>query len=181
MDRRGSQPRRVARRWVAVGCLALTVSACDLRQLGHLELTKDNRLRFTAPKARSKAALPLTISWRMSDFRVTGADGLSTSGAGEFAVFLDRSPMAVGKDLKAVAKGDLACRHDPRCPSASYLAGKGVYVTTRTSLTLDLLPTVSGVGDEQHVATVVLLDGRGVRRTESAWHLEFRTPRRHLA
>jgi hypothetical protein len=54
-----------------------------------------------------------------------------------------------------------------------------VLLTTETSVTIDVLPTVpDGRGDEQHFINVVLLDGLGVRTQESSWYLPFTTKRR---
>jgi len=87
--------------------------------------------------------------------------------------------MPVGKNLKWLARDDAGCKRDARCPDAQYLADRGVFVTTDTSVTLQTLPQqTDGVGDEQHYVNVVLLDGTGHRIGESAWYRPFTSKRR---
>ena len=115
----------------------------------------------------------------MADFDAVGLDGSSDKGRGAFAVFVDRAPMPVGKDLKWLARRDKGCQRDARCPDAEYLADRGVYVTTDTSLSVDRLPNAGdGVGKEQHFVNVVLVDGTGHRIGESAWYRAFQAERR---
>jgi len=168
---------RLARRLVALLALTLLMGGCRLSQLGHLQFSKDTRLHFTAPAERSLVTVPLTVSWQVRGSPKTAAGG----APGEYVVFIDLAPVEVGRTLEDVGKDDPHCRRDPTCPDTAYLAGRGVYPTTQTSVTVDQLPRApKGVGDEQHEATVILLDGAGVRRTESAWHIEFRYPRRSV-
>lgn len=168
--------RRPALRAAALILGLVALAGCDV---SHLQFTGDHRLSFQAPRARHRVTVPVTISWTMQDFDATGLDGSTDKGHGVFAVFLDRSPMPVGKDLKWVGSGDTGCKRDPRCPDQQYLADRGVFVTTATSLTVSILPAQSsGVGDEQHYVTIVLLDGAGRRLGESAWYLPFTSKRR---
>lgn len=161
---------------LAVMALLGSLTGCDV---GALQFRSDDRLAFTAPASRAKITAPLTVSWTMKGFDPTGLDGSSDSTHGAFAVFVDRAPMPVGKDLKWLARNDTGCKRDARCPDAAYLASRGVYLTTETSLTLDQLPPVSdGVGDEQHYVNVVLVDGSGSRIGESAWYRPFQSKRR---
>jgi hypothetical protein len=162
---------------VVVAVLLLTAtSACQLSQL---QFRGDHRLAFTTPAARARISLPVQVAWSMRDFAASGLDGSSTSGRGVYAVFVDAAPMPVGKDIRWVARKDVSCRRDPRCPSAQYLADNGVYLTTDPSVTIDDLPRApDGVGDEEHYVNVVLLDGRGRRTTESAWYRPFTMKRR---
>ena len=166
-----SRHRRIASAVAAGLCLAATaLSGCSAEQLRAMQFHKDNRLIYTSPQARSLVQLPVRISWR---FEESGKPGTQRYG-----VFVDRSPMPVGKGLKELASDDRSCERDPRCPGADYLANLGVYVTTQDALRLDVLPQVGGVGDEQHTVTVVLLDKSGVRHSESAWYVDFRLRRR---
>ncbi len=156
--------------------LLLGAAGCDVSRL---QFTNDDRLSFDAPQARAQVKVPLTIRWSMRDFDAVGLDGSNDDGKGAFAVFIDRAPMPVGKDLTWFGKDDPGCERDPRCPDEAYLAERGVHLTTVTSLTLDVLPRVgAGVGDEQHYVNVVLLDGTGRRIGESAWYQPFTFPRR---
>ena len=168
--------RRIALRITA---LLLALAASSSCTANRLQFTNDHRLSFVTPKARAGVQVPLTIAWSMKDFDAVGLDGGTDDDRGAFAVFVDRAPMPVGRDLKWVAKGDTGCKRDPLCPDAQYLADRGVLVTTETTVTLDVLPNVAaGVGDEQHYVNVVLLDGTGHRIGESAWYLPFRSKRR---
>ncbi len=171
--------RRAVRSPAVLVVALLSATACQLSQLAHVELVRDDRLSFSAPAARSLVHVPLTIAWTMHRFEASGLDSRRSEAAGEYAVFVDLAPIGIGRTLRDVGKDDPFCVRDPSCPGPAYLRSRGVYVTTDTSVTLTLIPKAGkGVGDEQHVATVVLLDGTGVRRTESAWHVEFRYPRR---
>ena len=160
---------------LAIVCL-VAAAGC---QVGQLQFKNDDRLSFVAPQARHRVSVPVTISWTMKDFDPVGLDGSRDDGRGAFAVFVDRAPMPVGKDLRWIGHSDTSCKRDPRCPDAKYLADHGVLVTTDTSVTLDVLPSApDGAGDEQHYVNVVLLDGTGHRIGESAWYRPFTSKRR---
>lgn len=159
--------------------LLLSLLAGSGCQISNLQFRNDNRLSFSAPKERALVAAPLTISWRMSDFDPVGLDGSTDKGKGAFVVFVDKAPMPVGKDLKWLARKDVGCKRDPRCPDAAYLKDRGIFLTTSTSIVIDTLPSVGdGVGDEQHYVNVVLVDGTGHRIGESAWYRPFSSKRR---
>ena len=165
------------RRALAFALSALmALTAC---RAGGLQFKNDHRLTFRTPDERERVRAPLTISWSMKNFDVVGLDGSARDDRGVFAVFVDRAPMPIGKNLKSIAGDDAGCRRDPRCPDAAYLSDRGVYVTTETSVTLDVLPrVVTGAGDEQHFVNIVLLDGTGRRIGESAWYRAFTSKRR---
>jgi len=150
--------------------LALLASSC-----AHgLAFTQDRRLEITRPNSSAKVTLPLTVRWRMKDFRVTGPDGNSDPNAGYFGVFLDRSPMPPGKPLSWITRDDVTCRRIPGCPDESYLEGRHVYATSDTELVFRLLPDLrTNSGRETHEVTVILLDGRGRRIGENAWYRTF--------
>ena len=162
-----------------VTALCFVLSGCQLSQLGNLEFTNDKRLTFQSPKALSTVKVPLTISWTMKDFNVVPEDGTTTKKSGEFAVFVDRAPIQVGKNITSIGKSDPQCRGNSRCVTAAYLKAHNIYVTTASHLTLSFLPQAPmGSGKEQHEVTVVLLDGTDTRRVESAWYVDFQFPRR---
>lgn len=168
--------RRRATALLLCALSATSLTACDISRL---QFKNDHRLTFEAPKARSKVTTPFTISWTMKDFAATGLDGSTGKDHGVFAVFVDRAPMPVGKDLTWIGHKDTSCKRDPRCPDAEYLAAKGIYITQATSITIETLPPVpDGVGDERHYVNVVLLDGTGHRIGETGWYREFKTKRR---
>ena len=171
-------PRHHRVRAVAAALVLVAAAGCNASRL---QFRNDDRLTFLAPEARHRVAAPLTVSWSMRDFTPTGLDGSTEDDRGVFAVFVDRAPMPVGKDLKWLFRNDSGCKHDARCPSIQQLADRGVLVTTETSVELDVLPqTGDGVGDEQHWVNVVLLDGTGHRIGESAWYLPFKSKRRSV-
>jgi len=153
-----------------------SLSACDV---GRLQFKNDHRLTFSTPASRAKVTVPLTISWSMKGFTPTGLDGSATDSNGVYAVFVDRAPMPVGKDIKWIGHSDTSCTRDPRCPDIPYLAAKGVYITQEPSVTIDTLPlSTSGRGDEEHFVNVVLLNGKGQRIGETGWYREFKSMRR---
>jgi hypothetical protein len=148
-------------------------------QVDQLQFQNDNRLSFDSPRARHRVTTPVAVRWSMKDFQPVGLDGSHDSHQGAFAVFLDRAPMPVGKDLKWLARNDTGCKRDARCPDAQYLSDRGVFVTTDSTVTIETLPQQSkGVGDEQHYVNVVLIDGTGHRIGESAWYRPFTSKRR---
>jgi hypothetical protein len=171
--------RRTARHSAAALLGLASLVATTGCQVSNLQFRNDNRLHFSAPKARSLVSAPLTVSWQMQGFTPSGLDGSKEATKGAFAVFVDKAPMPVGKDLRWLARKDPGCKRDARCPDATYLADRGIFVTTDSSLTLAVLPAVpDGVGDEQHYVNVVLLDGTGHRIGESAWYQPFTSKRR---
>lgn len=159
--------------------LVLAVASTAGCQVGQLQFKNDHRLSFQEPGNRQRVEAPVTVRWQMKDFAITGLDGSTQEGSGVFAVFLDRAPMPVRKDLGWLAKNDKGCLRDPRCPDEQYLADRGVFITTDPTVTIDVLPRAGdGVGDEQHYVNVVLLDGTGHRIGESAWYRPFTSKRR---
>ena len=137
--------------------------------MGALQFRNDHRISIVSPKRQAKVTEPLTVRWTARDVDTEQS----------FAVFVDRPPMKVGKNLRSFADEGASCEHDLRCPSAAELATKGVYVTTQTHVSIEILPNVSGgVGDEQHFLYVVLLDRTGTRQSESAWYRTFKRARR---
>jgi hypothetical protein len=171
---RGLSAKRITALLLAIAATA----GCNISQL---QFKNDHRLSFQSPHSREKVKAPFTIRWSMKDFDATGLDGSRDKNKGAFAVFIDRAPMPVGKDIKWLAKNDTSCKRDPRCPDAEYLASKGVFITKDTSVNIDVLPAVGdGVGDDQHDVIIVLLDGTGHRIGESGWHRGFTSKRRSV-
>ena len=149
--------------------------------MSNLQFKNDDRLSFESPKARHRVTAPVTVSWSMKDFTATGLNGSTDKSEGVYAVFVDRAPMPAGKDLRWLFRSDSGCKHDAHCPTQQQLTDRGVFVTTETSVTIDVLPQVGqGKGDEQHYVNVVLLDGTGHRVGESAWYLPFTSKRRSV-
>ena len=137
---------------------ALVLGGCA----GELAFTQDDRLQFLTPPERAEVRGPVLIEWRMR----------RPDPGSVFAVFVDRPPMRPGRDVRSLAEDDRLCAVTPGCPDREWLAQQGVYLTRRPRLALAALPEGHGrdAGSrERHEITVVLVDGRGVRRTEAAW------------
>ena len=167
-------------RWGVALLAVLPLAGCGLTHLQDLNFRVDKRLHFIAPKDRSTVGRTFTVSWTMNDFTVAPEGSAPpTRDAGYFAVFVDKTPIKPGQTMKSLAKDDLACQRDPRCPSPSYLKDLGVYTTTDTSLRIAQVGNV--VGDKEklqhHFITVVLMDTSGHRIGESAWELDLRIPK----
>jgi hypothetical protein len=162
------------------GILVMAVAVSGCVNVGALQFRQDKRLHFEAPESRAEVTTPVTIRWRMDDFRVAaqGSEPPST-GSGYFALFVDRSPIKPGQGLDAVAHGDSFCRVEDGCPDRRYLAQRQVYTTTDTSFVLrQVLPLASNNDDVQlHEVVVVLLDTSGHRIGESFWYRQFKTER----
>jgi hypothetical protein len=160
---------RVRRGWIlACALIVLATTAGCAPHLSQLSFRVDKRLHFTAPKDRALVQAPVTLAWTMRDF------------SGTFAVFVDRDPIKPGQTLKAVGKSDSACRLDPRCPDANYLALRGVYTTAKTTITLPRVAELTDTGDDTqlHDVIIVLLDANGHRVGESFWHTTFKMKKR---
>jgi hypothetical protein len=148
---------RLARNSALLAAIVVALPACS-----GLEFVQDRRLSFTSPGSEKLTKLPVTLSWTMKDFNSTAPTG------GQYAVFIDKSPMKVGKTLKSLLPSGVA-------PTTALLANINVYATHTTSVVLTLVPDIgSDHGTRQrHLATVVLLDAQGKRVTESAWSRAF--------
>ena len=176
---RGVRPRSAAARLSALLLAVAPLAGCGITHVQDLNFRVDNRLHFVAPKDRSKVRPPLTISWRITGFRIAALGSEpATRNAGYFAVFVDRQPIRPEQTVKAVAT-DPFCKRDPKCPDTSYLNSHGVYLTTATSLRLDQVSTINTNDDkvQRHTFIVVLMDTAGHRIGESAWELDLRIPR----
>jgi hypothetical protein len=165
----------------AAALLAMVaVSGCGLMHLQDLNFRTDNRLHFLSPEPRATTKQPVTVTWRMDDFRVAAQGSEPPSrDAGYFAVFVDATPIKPGHTMDDVAKGDPFCQRSPTCPDKKYLADHRVYTTTNTSIKLPLIPNITGSKEklQLHSITVVLMDTSGHRIGESAWQLDIRIPK----
>jgi len=169
---------RLARGMALLAAAVLPLTGCGLTHLNELNFRVDDRLHFIAPKDRAKVHEPVTISWRMSGFRVAplGSEPASHD-AGYFAVFVDRQPIKPDQTMKAVAS-DRFCKQDPKCPDTTYLNQRGVYTTTGTTVHFDQIANLVGNDKVQmHTFIVVLMDTSGHRIGESAWELDLRIPK----
>jgi hypothetical protein len=145
-----------------------------------LNFEQDERLSITAPADRAEVRLPLTVTWDVTDFEVTGRDGARRDDAGYFGVYVDRAPQPPGKTQAWIVREDPRCRQTPGCPDETYLAQAHIYSTEKRLFTIDRLPQPSSDAPrrrEFHEVTIALLDGRGRRIGESAFIREFEVDR----
>jgi hypothetical protein len=152
--------RRAALALVLVLC-GTTTAACS----GSRSFARDGRLHIVSPTPLASVHFPFTVRWTAPKQRVPA-----------YAVFLDRNPIRPGHGMRDLA--DDQCKRQPQCPDASYLATKGVFITSSTSARIPSLPASGGVGatapEPAHSATVVLLDRSHRRIGDAAWTVEFR-------
>lgn len=160
-------------RWVVLlGLAVVVVSACRTEGLA---FRQDDRVAIVHPADRQTVQLPMTVDWEIED-------DLSTAGSRGveemvFGVFIDRRPQPPGETLQSLAEDDETCQATPGCPDAEWLATRGVYRTTATSLEIDSLPDLrsgrrSDVRD-RHEIVIVLLDANDRRISESTFSVEF--------
>lgn len=167
----------MSRRVAILLVVAVLLPACGVRGLNFVE---DERLTITAPRDRAEVTLPLTITWSVRDFTVTGADGGDRPDAGYFGIYVDRPPQPPDKTQEWLVRSDQRCKSDPRCPDVEYLAQRDIHSSTETSFLIERLPLPSGDAErrrEFHEVTIVLLDGRGERIGESAFIRQFEVDR----
>jgi hypothetical protein len=169
--------RSVTAALLAVPTLIVLVLLGGCADYSELQFVQDHRLTFTAPGNNELVETPFKLKWRMDDFEVLPKRSKAepTDDAGYYAVFVDLAPVKPNHTLDDVGNDDPACESDPRCPDQEYLNAKGVYVTRKPQITLDVvapLPTKERV--QRHEVTVVLLDSEGRRIGESAWWLKFK-------
>jgi hypothetical protein len=166
-----------ARRGVILVALAVVLSGCGIAHPGELNFRTDDRLEFIAPQARSLVSVPVTVRWTMHDFTVQAPRTAPPSrNAGYFAVFVDRAPIKPGQTMRAIAKNDQLCLHQPRCPDETYLAERRIFTTTAGEITLTQIPAIAGNTEkvQLHAITVVPMDTSGHRIGESSWQLDVR-------
>jgi hypothetical protein len=131
----------------------------------------DTSVNITSPTVLSTVKVPFTATWA------------STAGPStRYAVFLDKTPIPPGQTMRDLA--DTGCKRVPGCyPSATLLAGQGVYLTSQPQLQVQTLPTAVGLtGHENppiHTLTIILFSGTGAstmghRIGDAAWQVECR-------
>lgn len=148
---------------VLVCAIALAVAGLET---GSRSFVADQGLHITSPAPLATVSVPFTMAW----------SGPHKAGR-RYGVFVDSTPIAPGRSLRDMATQQ--CKRLPGCqPSASYLAGLGVYVSSSDQLTVPTLEPVGGVagreGHPVHTARVVVLDFSGRRVGDAAWEVEFR-------
>ncbi len=159
-----------------LGMLAIAlVPGCRLTGLA---FRQDDRLQVVAPIPRSTVRLPVELRWTMTD----DEEGSGGRRVAAFAVFVDRPPMPPGEDFDYFAQDDPQCLRNPACPDIAYLRARGIYKTTRSSLTLTTLPDTrpgeQADAKERHEISIALLDESDQRIGESALYIDFFLDRR---
>lgn len=155
-----------------LGAAALPACAAE-----GLAFATDRRVEITAPQDRDLVRLPFELTWEVSDFEVTGADGRARDDAGWFAVFVDRTPQQPGQPLEGLAAGDETCRPQDGCPDDQWFLDHRIFPVEGTSLEIEQLPPGPQGRREVHELTVVLLDGTGARIGESAFRVSVELDR----
>ena len=135
-----------------VGVLVAAALATQLTGCQQYLFRQSDRLEITTPANHSTVHQPLAISWQAHDF--------SPPGDGQFAVFVDRDPVAPGDNLSEIPTRDR----------------DGIYLLDTPSLHIDVLSPLTGVDPAEqnhHDVTVVMLDRQGNRIGEYAGFTEF--------
>jgi hypothetical protein len=128
-------------------------------------LTVSTAVTIEAPAPLTTVAPPFTLRW----------SGSPRPGH-SYAVFIDRTPISPGHNLRDLANDQ--CKHIRGCPDASYLASRAVYLTNSTSVVIPVLPQVGGIEGRAshpvHAITLVALDSHHRRAGEASWTIELR-------
>lgn len=168
------QRDRSVKNLAAALLLVSVLPACAVQGLAFKE---DDRVTITAPPDRALLRPPITVSWRVRDFEVTGPTAQARPDAGYFGIFVDRPPPPAGREPEWLFRDDGSCRPADGCPDPKYLAERDVYTTTETHLVVENLRRIDPSSKRRrrvlHEITIVLLDGHGRRIGESAYAAEF--------
>ncbi len=164
---------RLLRLVVVILAVVAAASSCAVHGL---EFMTDDSVAITSPLNRADVQPPFTISWRVRAASLAGqiADGRQP---GYFAVFIDRTPVRPGQNLKVLT--DHVCQQTPGCPSPAYLAQLNVYLTGGMSLTVTTLPNLVPAGarpnklDYLHQATIVIVNRQLQRIGEASFSVNF--------
>jgi hypothetical protein len=144
--------------------LGLLTGAVLLAGCGSPLWSLDQSVVILSPSTLSTVSVPFDVQWKPSG-----------PAPAKYGVFVDTAPMAPGHGLADMV--DSMCKLTPGCPNAAYLAGRGVYVTSVTHLTVDQLNPVGGTDGRRphpvHTVTIVRMDGTDHRVGEASWTVEF--------
>jgi hypothetical protein len=158
--------------------LVIVASACGV---SGLNFVKDERVTITSPGDRAEVTLPVTFTWDVTDFQVTGPDGSEREDAGYFGVYVDRAPQPPERSQAWLVREDSRCVAEPApCAEASFLAQFNIFSTTERTFTVERVQEPTEQAErrrEFHEVTIVLLNGRGERIGESAFLREFEVDR----
>jgi hypothetical protein len=145
--------------------LAFALAATSCTASG-IDLQRDRAISIESPPQRRTVALPLEVSWTVSG-----------PAPAHYALFFDRAPMAVGKDIRSLREEDDACRRRPGCPDDVWLRARDIYVTGDTTITIDALrdtrPPRRPQDREDHRLVIVPLDSKLRRTSEHAYTVVF--------
>lgn len=157
-------------------CLAILLPSCSFSGLNFLQ---DTRVTILAPKDRALLDLPVTITWSVNNFKVTGEDGTSRRDQGYFGIYVDRAPQPPNKKQEWLVREDETCLRTPGCPNKDFLAQRDIHSSTEMSFVIEFLRDLDPELDrrDMHEVTIVLLNGKGERIGESAFTVEFEVKR----
>ncbi|MGH2812497.1 MAG: hypothetical protein ACRDI1_07265 [Actinomycetota bacterium] len=161
----------IALLWVLAG-----LAGCGF---GGLNFLQDKRLTITSPTDRERVDLPVTVEWKVTDFRVTGEDGSRRTDSGFFGLYVDRAPQPPGETQEFLVRDDQTCRRTPGCPDEAFLAQRDIHTTTKTRFTIEFLRDLDPESSRRdfHEVTIVFLNGVGERIGESAFTIQFEVAR----
>ena len=152
-------------RTAALAVAVVLLAGCSQFATDGLSLRADRSISIITPKNRSRVPLPLQVTWTDSAPRPGGS----------YVVLIDRAPMPPGETMHWFAKGDADCATTPSCPDAMYLARRGVTITSDTSVSIAIVPPLTGSRSSNfHELTVVRLGADGRRDGETAANTLFK-------
>lgn len=130
-------------------------------------LRSDDRLEIVSPSDADEVDLPVTVKWRVSDFPLTDGNG--------FAVFLDRAPVGVRRQLSLKTCPPI----DPAAPPLVEDCDddrESVFLASDTEHTLSCLAPREGPKRRRnvHEVVVILVDTNGNRLGEAAASVTFK-------
>ena len=151
----------------ALGALLLAVGTYAAVPTGPRAFAVDESLHITSPAPLAKVSTPFTVRWQ--------------APAGEYAVFVDTHPIAVGGSIRDLGGEDChdnrACRVLP-----SQLSNLGVYVTSGDHVEIPSLIALTRLGSHQefpvHRLTIVPLGKDQDRLGTASWTLEVHAEKR---
>lgn len=159
-----------------LGVLLVVVALAAACDTSNFAFKIDNSIQILAPKARTDVALPLTFAWKDTDPPANPRVDLKDPTAEYYGVFVDNAPIKAGKPLSSLLDEDVSCELSEGCPTGEQLGDEGVYLTARTTITIDFIPDLrpTSRGNTKDVHDVTIVRMRGDERVgEAAFRQTF--------
>jgi hypothetical protein len=132
------------------------------------QVVADSRVTIVSPAELAIVQTPVELRWTTSG---------SAAGT-RYAVFVDVRPMRPDQSLRALVPSGDPCRRIPGCPDVSWLAARGIFITSADHVEIPALPTLGGVVGAMnpvvHQVSVVPIDGSGHRIGERIYTVDLR-------